>query len=1167
MDLEKLLQGTDYESRLNIIKAHSEIVFKKDVPIHKNYTLHGIDHCKSVISKLNSLVEGIDQKNILTVPEVFYLLSSVYLHDVGMLVTYPDDEARANEISIKKGVSYSKEELIRDEHNSRSGRYITEHLVDLNLDHVESACVELICKGHRIVDLNSDDYNDRFVDDKCIRVRLLSALIRLADELDVSYTRAPKKLMDLLVADMPEFSQLQWLKHYYTSGVLISFHDVNGKRKIFIGIQTQYPDFEKGKKITDELIIKPIQKILITVDRIFLEFGLNINLSTPEIFLNENLDAIPKKIYDKYIDQEYKISYQIPQTKGFIGRSSELNILLNLLDSNIIVIEGIAGIGKTYLAAKFAEKIKEEYEIYWYGNLNEFTAVKSVLTQISLFLKENEKPTLYNSINLGYETDILIDILRNELKANKLAIFFDNYQKAENELNHFFEQLISIELSKIILITREKPDFYNILYERNNTIGKIKVEPWSFSDTVDMFGERFLETPDVSTLKKIHERLHGHPQYLNLFCILSQKAKPSELLTKLPLAEEDARSYLENQVYNSLKEDEQTLIQIISVYRVPEKIDAFNIGNKSKNVEITLNNLINKFLVNEVGSDKYFVHEIISSYCSNDIKKIKTLQNYHSNAAKYYLLKDDNAESLLEASYHYIKSGEKEKSDDIFVNNSQIFIDKGFWNKIEEPLKTVMNNLSKKRHDRKAISKLGYIHLRIGDFYTERGDFRLALEHANECSDCFSWSTKKYMFSLYNLFGDIYRHMGEIDESMKYYEKCLDLAKKSKNEYFLAVANANLGTIHCSRLEYEKGLELYSMSNSFFEMNNYKKNVATSYSNIAITYYILEDFNKAYTFIKKSINSYKELGATYWEVSRYIIYASFIISDPAKKGYLDDALFCLEKNVEILSKIGDLRTEAAGYLNIGLVHKINKNPQISMYYFEKAKICFDEIDEKDQNFTDISSLCEIYINLYHFDKAEKTIKYFLSKTNDSFFYKPAFQIYLSLISFLIGNDNEAFAIIEELTQKESRLYKKCNWNFKEIMLTIEEKLEPYKYIIISDLMSFSTNKTKFPLIRLNHVRVVREEPGSHAEVFHPFVGNKKISKEDIFFKNILNVLCKGETIIDVDSDEIMGVERNLALMTLGFLYNKGYINFLEISSNNLEITLNEIVKKVIKSRK
>jgi len=62
MDLEAALAGTPhkYESRLDIIKKHSETVWKKDTVHHKHYTLHGMDHYSAVISVLNKLVDGID---------------------------------------------------------------------------------------------------------------------------------------------------------------------------------------------------------------------------------------------------------------------------------------------------------------------------------------------------------------------------------------------------------------------------------------------------------------------------------------------------------------------------------------------------------------------------------------------------------------------------------------------------------------------------------------------------------------------------------------------------------------------------------------------------------------------------------------------------------------------------------------------------------------------------------------------------------------------------------------------------------------------------------------------------------------------------------------------------------------------------------------------------
>jgi len=526
MDLEAALAGSNYKSRLDIIKEHSETLWEKDTVHHTYYTPHGMKHSRAVLSMLNGLVDGIDPDKGLTNPEIFYLLASVYLHDVGMILPYPEGEDKAKEISARKKKPYAKEDLIRDEHHLRSGGYVIEHADNLNLDHVESECVRLICEGHRVVKLDTDDYNDKLVgNNERIRVRLLAALLRFSDELDISYRRAPKKLMDILEGEMPDYSRLQWLKHHYTSGVCISDQESNGMRKTIVEIQTQYPDRGRGKKIMPELIFKPIENSLKSVDRILLEYGLNIQLNLLEIHFTENLDVIPDYICDRYLGQKLKVSMEMPRIKSFVGRNSELLALLSSLDNNVIIIKGIAGIGKTYVAARFADEVKDEYDVHWYGDLSEVSTLSSVMLKLAIFLKDNGRLRLLNHIETFgyYDIDVLINILKDELVNGRFAIFFDNYHKAEDELNSLMKQLLHIESSKIILITREEPAFYNIVDERENRIAKIKIDPWGYEDTQDMFRHRGIETADDTTLREIHDRLYGHPQYLNLFCIFAQK--------------------------------------------------------------------------------------------------------------------------------------------------------------------------------------------------------------------------------------------------------------------------------------------------------------------------------------------------------------------------------------------------------------------------------------------------------------------------------------------------------------------------------------------------------------------------------------------------------------------------------------------------------------------
>jgi len=1202
MDLEAALTGTPYKSRLDVIKQHSEDVWKKGTFHHTYYTLHGMDHSRAVISILNKLVDGIDtDKHHLTNPEIFYLLASVYLHDVGMLIPRPDDVDRAKEISARKKRPYTKEDLIRDEHHLRSGKYVTEHAGDLNLDHVESECVKLICEGHRVVKLDTEEYNDRLVGNERIRVRLLTALLRFSDELDISYQRAPKKLMALLEEDMPDYSRLQWLKHYYTSGVGISVQQSNGMRKTIIEIQTQYPDRERGRKITEELIVKPIGKSRSSVNEILLEYGLNIKLNLPEIYFNENLDEIPERVYDKYLGQKLKVSMEIPRIKSFVGRNSELLALLSLLDKNIIIIEGIAGIGKTYVAARFADEIKDEYNVHWYGDLSEVSTLSSVMQKLAVFLKDNGRPRLLNSIeNFGYDIDVLLTILKDELVTNRFAIFFDNYHKAEDELDILMKQLLCIESSKIILITREEPAFYNVVDERENRIAKIKIDPWGYEDTQDMFRLRGIRTADDITLREIHDRLHGHPQYLNLFCILAQKSKPETLLEKLPRAREDAYSYLEDEVYNSLEADEKLLLKIISVYRIPETIDAFYTAYEFTDIDEILKSLIHKFLVNEIGIDAYNVHEVICDYC--DIKKKKTLRNYHKSAAEYYLSKDADPESLLEASYHYIEAGEHEKSAEIAINNAHEFINKGFWNKIEEPLNNAIKTLRKRRDDRNAIKGVGLAHLSMGTLYEERGDLDIALKHAQDSSKAFMRINKGDIFQLYTLFGSIYRKMGKIDESMEYFGKSLEFAEKNNDDYKKAVASANIGTVYSSERNETKALELYLDSLNFFEEHNYTKNIATSCANIASVYSDLNDHNKAYDFIKKAIRLYKETGATYHIADAYVTYAEIYLNDPANKGNLGLVLQCLSKSLETYEKIGHVRGEASIHSDLGSYYKMQKDYKSAIENYEKsisiykilneesklgnvyssvgfcyvklknyqnAKECFEESLESNPGIEAKLSLAEVYINLEEFGKAVDMSKSVLYENDTGYRLKCLAHIFMSISLFSLDKEADSYTNLKELIQYHSTnksTSDELGWDFSDLTVAIEN-LDSSKCILIKDVISLIQNKTTYPAIRIDQVNIERVKAGKCAEVFHPLVGFKTITKNDDSLKKIMKDLSKGDTVINSDESMVMGIERDTALMTLGFLYKKGFIDFKETAPNILKIVLTDRGQKVPKFAK
>ena len=1184
--------GKDFALKLNIIEKEANTIWKKGELYHVYYTLHGLDHSNYVITILDKLINGLNPQDNLNETEFFCLLSAAFLHDVGMQCKYPNDVERAAQISITKKRPYTFQDLIRDEHHKRSGRYIKDNSKNLKLDPIEAECIRLISEGHRQTKLKSAEYNDQPIGLIRVRVRLLSALLRLADELDITYERAPETLFDILKNDIPDYSRIQWLKHYYTSGILINTQqEANGKKKTSIEIHCQYPDEDVGRKITEVLISKPIEETLNDVRLILLEYGLNLSLDH-KIKCDPDLKEIPENIHE-YLGQNLKISMEIPRTKGFVGRKEELKDLLSSLDKNIIVIEGIAGIGKSYVAAKFAEELKDEYTVFWYENLSEVSTLSSVMNKISIFLKENGKPKLSNSIeHFGYDNEVLITLLKEELNSNDFAIFFDNYHKAEKELNPLLKQLVSLKSSKIIIITREEPEFYNVVDERENRVVKIKIDAWDFAHTKMMLEARGIEATD-EILEKIHDILHGHPQYLNLFSILAERSTAEKLLENLPTALKDAHEYLEKEVYNSLTSDEKLLIQTIAVFRIPETADAFDSVNEFKDLNQTLDNLIHKFLVNEIGINTFSVHDIIRDYCLSDVGKRKTLRSYYGCAAKYYLSQDDEPERILEAAYHFDEAGMKEKSAEIIIYNAKNFISKGFWQKIENQLQIAIKSFQRNTQFQ-AIQLIARANLEIGELYDIKGDFDLALHHTTKSLMSFKkFQDIEGIFHSSNLLGGIYRHKNDVEKAKKYNEKCFNMAEKHKNEYWKAIAMGNFSLLLENT---DESLDYYMKSLKIFEDKNDLKNIAVICVNIADVYKNMGNYPKSYEFIKRALDLQKERN-NFFEIATTTERMALIhYSDPKKSENIDLIINCLIETSEKYEKIGHVRGNAGVHGELGDIYFKEKNFKSAIEHYQiadkiydslkqqskpaefysvigtcfvklkdfyNAKLYFEKQLESDQyNIENKISLAEVYLILgaykEAFDLLNKIIIDDAEEESDKWRYFVPLFISISLI--LLNKVGDAYDLMKKIGEGNN-LKDNINWDFSDIEPVLDKTGEFKQFII--DAIVLLKGETKYPIIRLKDIKIINDETRKQAEISHLFTDSLTLTKDDENLKEIMQKISSGKE-IDFDTPTIMEIERNKALLILGFLFKKGFLDCKNVDKQLFDLKLTKIGIKILR---
>ena len=169
------------------------------------YTDHSELHSLTVIDFCNTLIG--EQLPLLNKNEIYVLLSGCYFHDTGMGITRKDFEAFSKEIEFgdyfEKHPNASAAEQIRDFHNEYSGLFIRKYAELFEFPsnaHLEA--VIQISRGHRKTDLKDERiYPIRMPtpngDTLCLPY--LAALLRLADEIDVTAARNPKLLYDLEV--------------------------------------------------------------------------------------------------------------------------------------------------------------------------------------------------------------------------------------------------------------------------------------------------------------------------------------------------------------------------------------------------------------------------------------------------------------------------------------------------------------------------------------------------------------------------------------------------------------------------------------------------------------------------------------------------------------------------------------------------------------------------------------------------------------------------------------------------------------------------------------------------------------------------------------------------------------------------------------------------------
>lgn len=250
-DLKSLLkekaEGETLFYNVERIKKCAEPLLAKIVEVFPEYTIHDVRHSEQVLIILNWLIPE-SLKVQMNSYEIFFLIASSYLHDIGM-VNFPelfDEKLGKNADEIRNN--------IRKNHHVRSEKFIINNYLELGIENEHQArIIGRICRGHREALMDNKMYNNREMYTSRnipINVPFLSALLQIADDLDLSFERTPFILYKT-IKPKNDLSLREWDRHLSTCGVGL---DSENKARIIISAKCSNSDIHRSLKQLELLI-------------------------------------------------------------------------------------------------------------------------------------------------------------------------------------------------------------------------------------------------------------------------------------------------------------------------------------------------------------------------------------------------------------------------------------------------------------------------------------------------------------------------------------------------------------------------------------------------------------------------------------------------------------------------------------------------------------------------------------------------------------------------------------------------------------------------------------------------------------------------------------------------------------------------------------------------
>ena len=509
----------------------------------------------------------------------------------------------------------------------------------------------------------------------------------------------------------------------------------------------------------------------------------------------------------KHIEKQLVSSLNdLPRLRRFFGRDSEILKMAEILESEsmTLLVPGIAGIGKTSLAAKLLERFTHRRNLL-YHRCQDWEGSRAFLETCAEWLSMigNNDLSDYVASTAVPQATIAVNLIVEGLENAPALIVIDDLHKVADEnlvtiLRALALRVPEVDELGLVMFTRS----FRMVVPESDTSGK-SIMHFLPLEGLDQDSSRQILTamPDIDLQQFLHiyTLSRGHPLVLEL---INRGSVGDTFHATL-------EAFVEKEIFSKLSGSQKRLLGAIAVFREPMPLASL----RSLDAEIDLlDDLVEKGLARRIDSEFYDVHDLVREFLVRSMDDSLKLE-LHSNAVQWYRTRNDSAAEKIEFIHHLDSSNDNETLADVLMKDGRTLVKEG-----HTELLGILRGLESEGFE---PIHWGLIRELRGDILSIQGRW----DEAEQEYDAAIPIARKHkqadrLASLLSARADIAVKRGAMDDALTLHSQALEIQIASRDALGASRSYINMGYIFRRRRDTRHALEVYGNVEGLLEAEN-----------------------------------------------------------------------------------------------------------------------------------------------------------------------------------------------------------------------------------------------------------------------------------------------------------------------------------------------------------